>query len=274
MAVLAVLVQAQVCRMLAGQSHLSSDLIQLLNRSLIELLRSAQHLRLVQKLRIEFHGFHLHVGRQQIGAPGQGAVILQKNRVIIRKILLHVVRNLVGGGRAVLRDRNAAQSDHRFRHDGLGQRNACDGKGRGKSGMSMYHSSHIRALLINAHVHLDLGRRTEALVRLDHVALRIHLADEFRGHEALGHAGGRAEEFIVVQLHGNVSVIGCNHVPVVDSLSDVADQFFQFVFVLHVLLHSETFYAEGRALNVRFGAAIREFATPRRKFRLRNQPSG
>ena len=102
----------------------------------------------------------------------------------------------------------------------------------------MHHGSHIGALLIHAHVHLDLGRRTEALVRLDHVALRIHLADEFRGHEALGHAGGRAEEFIVVQLHGNVSVIGRDHVPVVDPLSDVADQFFQFVFVLHVLLHS------------------------------------
>ena len=102
----------------------------------------------------------------------------------------------------------------------------------------MHHGSHIGALLIHAHVHLDLGRRTEALVRLEHIALRVHLADEFRGHEALGYAGRRAEEFIVVQLHGNVSVIGRDHVPVVDPLSDVADQFFQFVFVLHVLLHS------------------------------------
>ena len=138
----------------------------------------------------------------------------------------------------------------------------------------MHHSSHVRALLIYTHMHLDLGRRTEALVRLDHVALRIHLTDEFRSHKALGHAGGRAKELIVVELYGYVSVIGRDHVPVVDSLSDVADQFFQFVFVLHVLLHSEAFYAEGRAPNVRFGAAIREFATPRRKFRLRNQPSG
>ena len=160
-------------------------------------------------------------------------MILQQNGVEILDILGNRVGNLHGGGPAVLGDRHTAKGDDRFRHDGLGQRNACNGKAGGINRMSMYHASHIRPLLIHPHVHLNLRRRLEIAVGLNHIALSIHLADILRGHEALGHAGRGAKELIVIQLYGNVSVVGGNHVSVVDPPADVTDLFFDFILVLH-----------------------------------------
>ena len=44
----------------------------------------------------------------------------------------------------------------------------------------MNNGTNIRSFLIDAHVHLDLGRRSESLVCLDYVAVRIYLTDKFR----------------------------------------------------------------------------------------------
>ena len=107
--------------------------------------------------------------------------------------------------------------------------------------MGMYHGSHVRTFLIYTHMHLNFGRRTEALVRLDYISLCIHLADEIRGHKAFGNTCGGAKEFIVIELYGNVAVIGRHHVTVVDSLSDVTHQFLKFILVLHYFLHSAAF---------------------------------
>ena len=97
----------------------------------------------------------------------------------------------------------------------------------------MYDGSDVRSLLIHSHMHLDLGGRTEAGICLDHVSVLVHLADVVRGHEALGHTGRRAEKLMIVQLDGNVAVIGCNHVAVVDSLADVTNLFLDFILVYH-----------------------------------------
>ena len=67
--------------------------------------------------------------------------------------------------------------------------------------MGMYYCSHIGTLLVNTHMHLDFGRRTEALVCLDYIALRVNLADKIGCHKALGNTCGCAKEFIVVQLY-------------------------------------------------------------------------
>ena len=68
---------------------------------------------------------------------------------------------------------------------------------------------------------------------LDDIALCVHLTDIIRGHKALGYTGRRAQEFVVTEFDRNVAVICRNHVPVVDSLADVADLFFDFILVLH-----------------------------------------
>ncbi len=95
----------------------------------------------------------------------------------------------------------------------------------------MYNRSNVGSLLINAHMHFNLGRGTEALVCLNHISLCVNLTDKFRGHKALGHACRCAEKFIVAQLDGDISIVCRNHVAVVDSFADVANLFFDFILV-------------------------------------------
>ena len=85
-------------------------------------------------------------------------------------------------------------------------------------------------------MHLDLRRGTEAGVSLKHFSFFIYLADILRGHEALGNSGRRAEEFMIIELYGDISVVGRNHVPIVDSLANVTNLFFNFKFVNHLVL--------------------------------------
>ena len=86
-------------------------------------------------------------------------------------------------------------------------------------------------------MHLDLRRRFEARISMKHLAFLINLADIFRSHESLGNACRCAKECMIIQLYGNVSIVRCNHVAVVDSLSDVADLFLNFKLInSHLLL--------------------------------------
>ena len=92
--------------------------------------------------------------------------------------------------------------------------------------MCMNYCSYIGALLVYAHMHLNLRGRLKALICLDHITLCIYLTDKFGGHETFGNTGGGAKEFIVVELYGNVTVIGCHHVTVVDPSADLTDLLF------------------------------------------------
>ena len=53
--VVAVFVQADVCRMLSGHAEFPTDLVEFLDVFLVKLLGAAQHLGLVEKLRVEPH---------------------------------------------------------------------------------------------------------------------------------------------------------------------------------------------------------------------------
>ena len=97
----------------------------------------------------------------------------------------------------------------------------------------MNYGIYVRSLFVDTHMHLDLGRRSKALVCLEHSAFRIYLADVFRCHESLAYAGRCAQKFIVVELYRKVSVVCRNHSPVVYALADLTHLFFDFKFVLH-----------------------------------------
>ena len=58
--------------------------------------------------------------------------------------------------------------------------------------MRMDNGTDIGSFLIDTHVHFDFGRRSESLVCLDYITVRINLADKFRGHKSLRYAGRRA----------------------------------------------------------------------------------
>ena len=93
----------------------------------------------------------------------------------------------------------------------------------------MNNALYIRSFLVDSHVHFDLGRRSEALVSLDNLTVCIYLTDVLGGHEALGHARGSAEELVVADLYGDVTVVGRNHSLVVNSLTDFTDLLFDFI---------------------------------------------
>ena len=143
--------------MTSFHAELSPDFIEVFHLLGRELLGAAQHPGLVQKLRIKLYGLHLQIGVQQRIGIGQSTVVLQQHCVKVLHVLGNRFGNLHGGRSAVLCDRHASKSDDGFRHDGLGQRDARDGKAGGIYGMGMYHALDIRPLLIDSHVHLDFG---------------------------------------------------------------------------------------------------------------------
>ena len=99
--------------------------------------------------------------------------------------------------------------------------------------MCVYNGVNVGSFLVNSHVHFDFGGRLEALVRLNYFTVSVNLADEFRSHEALGYTGRSAKEFVFADLYGDVTVVSSNHALVVDSLTDFANLFFDFVFAYH-----------------------------------------
>ncbi len=142
--------------MLARKTHLTTNLIQSLNSSLVEFLRAAELFALIQQLCVELNGLHLHICGKQICGIGECAMALQKYSVEIREIFLNCIRDLIGGRCSVRSDRYASESDNSFRHDRLCQRNACNSEGCGIYRMSMNNRSYVRSLLIYTHMHLDL----------------------------------------------------------------------------------------------------------------------
>ena len=97
----------------------------------------------------------------------------------------------------------------------------------------MYNRTYVRSLLINSHMHFDLRRWLESRVSLNHITLSVYLTDKLRCHESFRYTCRCAKELIVIEFYGNISVVCCNHVTVVDSSSDVTDLFFDFKFVYH-----------------------------------------
>ena len=144
---------------------------------------------------------------------------LKEHRVKMLKIRLYRVGDLRRGRRSVRSDRYAAKRDDRFGHDRLRQGNPRDREGRREGRMRMDNRTNVRSLLINPHVHLNLGGGSEALVCLQNIAGCVNLADKFRRHKALGNTCRRAEKLIVIELNGDISVICRYHVAVIYPLT-------------------------------------------------------
>src|SRR5699024_8081825 len=141
MAVQCVFVQADICRMFAGHTEFTADSVQFLNILLVEFLRAAQKLALIQELSVELNRFPLPVSGAEVCGPGDRSVVLQKHCVVLRKVFLKVVRARHCARCAVLSDGYASQSDNCLGHGRLCQRNACDSEGCCIDGLSMYDRS-------------------------------------------------------------------------------------------------------------------------------------
>ena len=227
------IVHAEICRVLALHTKLTSDLIKSLYLFFGERLGSAEHLGLIEKACVEFYGFHLVICVKKRIRESKCAVVLKKNCVKVRKILGNSVRNFLGGRRAVFCYRNASERDYSLGHDRLCKRNACDCKACSVKRMCVNNAVYVRSFLINSHMHFDFGGGLEAFVCLKYLAVCVNLAYVLGSHEALAYAGRRAEEFIIVELYGNVTVVGGYHSLVIDTLTNFADLLFDLVLCCH-----------------------------------------
>ena len=99
--------------------------------------------------------------------------------------------------------------------------------------MSMHNRTYVRSLLINSHMHFDFRGWFKSRVSLDHITLAIYFTDELWCHESFGYTSWCAKIFILSYLNRKVSVVSCNHVTVVNSLTDVTKLFFDFKLVYH-----------------------------------------
>ena len=236
--------------MFSWHTEFTTDFIQFLDVFFIEFLRATEQFALIQQLCIEFNGFHLHVCSVQVCAPCKSSVVLKKNCIEVWKIFFKVVRNFHCGRCTVLSDRNTSKSDNCFWHDRLCKRDTSDSKRCCIDRMSMYYRSYVRSLLIYSHMHFDFRRWFESRVSLNYITLSIYFTDELWSHKSFGYACWCAKEFVVIQLYGNVSVVSCNHVTVVDTSSDVTDLFFDFKFVYHAYFPPKAiwFFAAARQL--------------------------
>jgi hypothetical protein len=136
------------------------------------------------------------------------------------------IGNLHGGGSTVLTGRNTTDGKNCLGKNVLIKVDARDSESGSNRGMSVNDSVNVGTLLINSHVHFDLGGRIELTVDL--VTLTVYLDDHIGGHVTLGYAGRSAVEFVGANLNGDVTVVCCNEAVVVNSLTNVANFFFDF----------------------------------------------
>jgi len=83
-------------------------------------------------------------------------------------------------------------------------------------------------------MHLDFAGGLERAVCFQYITVLVYAADVVGSHKALTYTCGCAKEFVVVNLNRDVTVVCSNHASVVDSLTDFADLFFDFVLVYHI----------------------------------------
>ena len=93
--------------------------------------------------------------------------------------------------------------------------------------MSVNDSVNVGTLLVNTHVHLDLGGGVELAFKL--VTVSVYLDDHIGSKIALRYTGRSTIVLIFANLNGDVTVVGSNEAKVVDSFTDFADFLFDFV---------------------------------------------
>ena len=217
--------------MLAGKVELLAELhksLKLVAGDLLDVsvLAYADLTSVKVDLCVELYLFHSEASSLKGVTNGKSTVVLQKECVVLLDVGHKGLGNLHGGGHTVVTGRNVTDGKNCLGEDVLIELYACNGESGCNGGMSVNDSVSIGTLLINSHVHLDLGGGIELTLYL--VTLTVDLDDHIGGHEALGYARRSAVVLVGSYFYGDVSVIGSYEAVVVDSLTNVADFFFDF----------------------------------------------
>ena len=94
-------------------------------------------------LREVFDRLHPVVGREQIGADGERAVVGEQQPVVRLQILAACLRQFVGRRRRVLGNRDAAERGQHFGEYGARQGDPGHGKPGRDGGMRVHHGVHV-----------------------------------------------------------------------------------------------------------------------------------
>ena len=158
-------------------------------------------------------------------------MILQKHHVMLLQIGLDRLRHFVCRGRAVRCHRHRANGNYRLDHGVLVQCLVGNGITGCHRRVCMQHGPHIGTFPIAAEVHFDFRGRPQPCSPLQHFALVVDANQLVRCDEAFAHAGRCCKKGAVLQLHGNISVIGSHPAQLPHLVADITKLFFDFLFV-------------------------------------------
>ena len=173
-----------------------------------EKLRFASEARAKSNLGEVLDDFHAVEGGEEIGAAGNRAVIGEEERVVVRDVRFKHGTKIGRAGRGVTHEGNFAETDHHFGKERLVQ--SLTGSGEARSGwrMRVTDGLNVRAHAIEQQMHAGFGGDLPMAVEV--AAFEVHNDEVIRIHHALVEAGGRGEDALGIQTHGEIAFGGNN----------------------------------------------------------------
>jgi hypothetical protein len=154
-------------------------------------------------------------------------VVLKKECIVVLDIGLKRIGNLHGGGSAVCSGGNLTDGKNCLGKNVLIKVYACNGEGGSDRRVSVNNGVNVGTLLVNSHVHLDLGGGVKLTLEL--VTVLVYLDDHIGSENSLGYAGRSAVVLVVTNLDGDVTVVCCYEAKLIKNVTDFAYFFFDFV---------------------------------------------
>ena len=145
------------------------------------------------------------------------------------------VRHLLRGRHAKGSDGNTADADDVLHHHVAVHGHVGHGKSSGCGRMGMDNGFDVIPLPVTAEVHLHLGEGVVAGGTLENVQVHVHGKELIRCDEALGDAGGRTDDPVLIHTDGHVSVIGGDLAQLPHFGANVTYLFFHFC-ICHICL--------------------------------------
>ena len=102
--------------------------------------------------------FHPKKGLLEVGSQGNGTVVGQEDRIMLRHQISEAVCQFICGRSPVRSNRNTTQGQDDLRHQSFTQGNAGHCVCRAVDGVSVANSAHVRPSSVDNDMHLDLTR--------------------------------------------------------------------------------------------------------------------
>jgi len=166
-------------------------------------------------------GFHVHVGRHEIAAVGDHAVIGHENGVVIGDERLECLGEFGGSRRCVMSQRDGAEREQDFADERLIESESAGGKASCGGRMRMHDGIDVRTHAVDGHVHAEFAG--DVAKAGDSATVHVHNEKVFGGHHTLAHAGRGNQNRDFVEPHGDIAVCSGNKTALVQHLAVAQD---------------------------------------------------